>query len=40
MIRKALYLSERSFMPPLTDWYSAALGVSPYPYQQRLADSP
>lgn len=27
-------------MPPLIDWYLAALGVPPYPYQQRLADSP
>lgn len=24
-------------MPLLSDWYEAALGVSPYPYQQRLA---
>lgn len=24
-------------MPPLSDWYAATLGVSPYPYQQRLA---
>ena len=40
MIRKALSFSKRSFMPPLIDWYLAALGVPPYPYQQRLADSP
>lgn len=37
---RAIFQQEESRVPSLSDWYSAALGVSPYPYQQRLADEP
>ena len=37
---RAIFQQEESRVPSLSDWYSAALGVPPYPYQQRLADEP